>query len=144
MSANTLAHRGYAHWCHDQVRWSDTDMFGHANNLAFGAFAETGRCLFMRQFFQPGSPEEALLLPVQITLGLLGELHWPAQVDIGTGVISLGTTSLRVGQAMFDGERCFGTCDTIFVLIDNASRRPRSIPDSLRDWANLHLVTPPS
>jgi acyl-CoA thioester hydrolase len=141
------ARAAYKHWAHDQVRWSDTDMLGHANNLAFGAFAETGRCMFMRAFFQPGAARPTVFLPVQITLGLRGEVFWPAQIEIGTGVLSLGTTSMRLGQAMFDGDRCFGTCETVFVLIDNVSRRPRPIPDDLRDWANTHLIDdfrPPS
>jgi acyl-CoA thioester hydrolase len=124
---------GYTHWASDQVRWSDTDMLGHCNNLAFGAFAETGRCLFMRRFFQPGSPQQALFLPVQITLGLLGEVFWPAQVEIGTGIAAIGTTSVQLAQGLFEGDRCFGTCATVFVLIDEATRRPRPIPPAMRE-----------
>lgn len=116
------------------MRWSDTDLVGHTNNLTFGAFAETGRCLFLKRFVTRDSPERAMLLPVQLTLNFLGEVFWPAQIDVGTGVLSIGTSSCRIGQGMFEGERCIGTAETVIVLIDETSRRPRAIPESLRAW----------
>ncbi len=131
-TASLTTRASFAHWARDQVRWSDTDMLGHCNNLAFGAFAETGRCLFLRKFFQPGSPQRATFLPVKITLGLLGEVFWPAQVEIGTGIAAIGNTSLQVAQGLFEDERCFGTCETVFVLIDETTRRPRPIPQAMR------------
>jgi acyl-CoA thioester hydrolase len=131
---------GYRHWAADQVRWSDTDLVGHANNLVFGAFAETGRCLFLRDFFAPNAAEPAMMLPVQITLNLLGEVHWPAQVQIGTSVLAIGTSSFRLGQGMFEGARCFGSCETVMVLIDDTTRRPRPIPQPMRDWLSSFMI----
>jgi acyl-CoA thioester hydrolase len=114
---------GYRHWAADQVRWSDTDLVGHANNLVFGNAAEP-----------------AMMLPVQITLNLLGEVHWPAQVQIGTSVLAIGTSSLRLGQGMFESARCFGSCETVMVLIDDTTRRPRPIPQPMRDWLSGFMI----
>ena len=140
-SPDPLADRAsYTHWAREQVRFSDTDMWGHVNNLAFGAFAETGRVMFMRRFFERTSPHRVTFLPVRISLGLLGEVFWPSDIDVGNGIIAIGTTSLRVGQGLFAAERCFGTCETIFVLIDEATRRPRAIPDDMREWAQPYLI----
>lgn len=132
----------YQHWMQERIRWSDTDLVGHANNLAFGAFCETGRCHFVRELLEAQADRRAMLLPVQLTINFLGEAHWPATIDIGTGVISIGKTSVRVGQGLFDGDRCIGTSDTTIVLIDEQTRRPQPVPQWLRSWFDARLIVP--
>lgn len=122
------------------MRWSDTDLVGHANNLTFGAFCETGRCMFMRQYVERDSSDRQMFLPTQLIVNFLGELHWPATVDIGTGVMSIGRTSCRIGQGLFDGDRCVGTSECVVVLIDEATRRPREIPDAVRTRFSEYLI----
>jgi acyl-CoA thioester hydrolase len=141
MSARTskgdkrLARReSYTFWVREHVRFSDTDLVGHANNLAFGAFAETGRCLLLKRFMGGESADRAMFFPAQIVLNFLGEIFWPAQIDVGTAIIGVGTSSFRFGQGMFDGERCFATSESVFVLVDETSHRPIAIPASIRDW----------
>jgi len=124
----------YRHWEQERVRWSDTDQVGHVNNLAFGAYCETGRSLFLRRFVGRDADPRALFLPAQLTINFLGEAHWPAQVDIGTGILGIGRTSCRLGQGLFDDQRCFGTSETVLVLIDEQTRLPREIPGWLREW----------
>lgn len=131
----------YRHWVQEHVRWSDTDLVGHANNLVFGAFAETGRCHFLRTYVEHQAPQRVMILPAQLVLNFHAELHWPASVEVGTGVISLGNTSFRVGQGMFDGGRCFGSAETVLVAIDETSRRPRQIPARLREWLQGYLIS---
>jgi len=140
--ANALLTRreNFHQWAAERVRWSDTDLVGHTNNLAFGAFCETGRSLFLRRFVDRHSTERAMLLPAQLIINFLGEAYWPTEVDIGTGVLSIGTTSCRLGQGLFDGERCFGSSETVIVLIDEQSRRPRPIPSEMRHWLAGHLI----
>ncbi|GAC1625161.1 MAG: thioesterase family protein [Nevskia sp.] len=134
--ANPLLIRrdAYRHWERERVRWSDTDQIGHTNNLAFGAYCETGRSLFMKHFLDGARDARQMFLLTQIVINFVGELHWPAEVAIGTGVLSIGRTSCRLGQGLFDGERCFGSSEALLVLIDEQTRRPRPIPDDVRDW----------
>ncbi len=113
---------------------------GHANNLAFSAFAETGRCMFLRRFIEKKDAEPATFLPAQIVLNLLGEVFWPAQVDVGTAVQHIGNTSFRFGQGMFDADRCFATSESVFVLIDEVTRRPKLIPKPIRDWLKGYAI----
>jgi acyl-CoA thioester hydrolase len=135
-----IRRESYKLWVREHVRFSDTDLFGHANNLAFGAFAETGRCMFLRQFMGKEAAHRAMFLPAQIVLNLLGEVFWPAQIDVGTTVLGVGTSSFRFGQGMFDGERCFATSESVFVLIDEISRRPTAIPTAIRDLLGGYAI----
>jgi acyl-CoA thioester hydrolase len=93
----------FTHWAREQVRFSDTDALGHVDNLAFGAFAETGRCMFLKRFVEKGSVQRAMFLPATLSINFLGELHWPAAVDVGTGILAIGNSSFRYvieGQAL--------------------------------------------
>ena len=136
-----LAQRSlYRHWERERVRWSDTDMIGHTNNLAFGAYCETGRALFMKHLLGPAAESRQMFLLTQLIVNFIGELHWPAEVAIGTGVMAIGRTSCRLGQGLFDGERCFGTSEALLVLIDEDTRKPRPIPDAVRAWLSEHRL----
>jgi acyl-CoA thioester hydrolase len=126
----------YRHWTVEQVRWSDTDMVGHVNNGAFVVYAETGRTHFLRPLFDEGPEHRAMFLLARITVNFFGELHWPARVDIGSGVLTIGRTSMAIGQGLFDGERCFGSAESIMVMIDETTRKPCEIPD----WARARLA----
>jgi acyl-CoA thioester hydrolase len=130
----------YKLWIPEHVRFSDTDLMGHVNNLAFGAFAETGRCMFLKRFIGKESADRAMFLPAQIILNFLGEIFWPAQIDVGTAILGVGGSSFRFGQGMFDGERCFATSESVFVLVDEISRRPMAIPTSIRDWLGGYAI----
>jgi acyl-CoA thioester hydrolase len=140
VNESLLRRESYLVWVQEHVRFSDTDLMGHTNNLAFGAFAETGRCMFLREFIEKKDAEHATFLPAQIVLNLLGEVFWPAQVDVGTAVLHIGNTSFRFGQGMFDADRCFATSESVFVLVDEVTRRPKSIPKPIRDWLSAYAI----
>lgn len=129
----------YQHWVQEHVRWSDTDMAGHANNLAFAAFAESGRALILRRFLEKGTERYALLVLAEMRLKYLGEMHWPAVIDVGSAVCEISTRSCRMVQALFDGERCVAVIESVLVSVDDGTRRARAIPDAVRaelqEWA---------
>ena len=48
---NILTQRStYSYWLTENIRWSDTDLVGHVNNLSFSTYYETGRTQFLRPF----------------------------------------------------------------------------------------------
>lgn len=122
----------YRHWESEPMRWSDSDQIGHANNLAFGAYCETGRSLFTRNVIQHDYRSSRQFVVSQLIINFVGELHWPAVVGIGTGILHVGRSSCRIGQGLFDGDRCFGSAESLLVMIDTETRRPTPIPEKLR------------
>jgi acyl-CoA thioester hydrolase len=133
----------YPFWVQDQVRWSDTDMAGHVNNLAFAAYCETGRALLLRRFMSHQADQRALLVLAEMRLKFIGEANWPADIDIGTGVTAIGTRSCRMGQALFDGERCIAVAESVLVLIDEGTRRSRDLTPAVREWLAGNQVLRP-
>lgn len=131
----------YGHWIHERVRWSDTDMAGHANNLAFAAFAETGRALLLRRFMAADADPRALLVLAEFRIKYLSEAYWPSEVEVGTGVSTIGTRSCRMVQGLFIGEQCIAVAESVLVLIDEATRRSADIPPAVRSLLLQHAIT---
>lgn len=130
----------YGHWVHEHVRWSDTDMAGHANNLACAAFAETGRAILLRRFMAPDANPRALLVLAEFRIKYLSEIYWPAEVDVGTGVSTIGSRSCRMVQGLFIGNRCVSVAESVLVMIDETTRRSADIPPAVRSLLLDHVI----
>lgn len=122
----------YTDWQREHVRWSDTDRLGHANNLAFAAFCETGRTRLLRSILGHGATEPAVLVVADMRLRFLAEVHWPDDVDVGTSVIRIGNRSCVMAQGLFTGATCFAVSEAVLVNIDPHTRRSAPLPDAIR------------
>lgn len=130
----------YTYWCKERLRFSDTDMVGHVNNVAFAAIIESGRVEFARSFLFDARPPELLVVARRIEIDYRAELNWPATLDVGSCLLRIGRTSYAIATAVFNGELCAATAITTLVMIDRAQRRPAPIPDMLRAHMEAKLV----
>ena len=138
---NPLASRTtYAYWIKERIRWSDTDMIGHVNNLAISAYVESGRSEFMRPIMIHEVNPRALMVLAKLTVNFLGEVHWPGDVDVGTVVMKIGRSSCIMGHGLFDGERCVSTAESVIVMIDEATRKSCEIPGWVRDYLSRFTI----
>jgi acyl-CoA thioester hydrolase len=64
----------------------------------------------------------------RLDINFLRELHWPGQVEIGTGVAEIGRSSFTFLQAIFHDGACAATGRATMVMIDMASRKARPLP----------------
>jgi acyl-CoA thioester hydrolase len=116
----------------EKIRFSDTDMIGHVNNVAFAALLESGRTAFGHAELFPHMPRGFLVVMARVEIDYRRELHWPSVVDIGTRLISVGRSSYAMGQGIFRGDLCVTTGRTTLVMIDRSTRRPAELPESYR------------
>lgn len=116
----------------DTIRYGDTDRQGHVNNAVFATFLETGRTQLLLDPAVRGLQPGTSLVLARIELDFLAEIIWPGTVSIGTRVISIGRSTIRFEQALFQNERCAATAQTVSVLVDNDSHRSTPISDALR------------
>ncbi len=142
MTSPDLASRAtYTYWYQEKLRFSDTDMVGHINNVAFAAFIESGRVNYTRSGVVAGLPDSVLVVMRRLELDYRAELHWPAEIDIGSVLLRIGTTSFTIGSGVFHGDRCAATSVTTLVMIGRETRRPAEIPDTVKSGMRKHLVT---
>jgi acyl-CoA thioester hydrolase len=115
----------YPHRIAHAIRYGDTDRQGHVNNAAYATYFEHGRTLLFvdpaTRLLAPGT--EPVL--VRLAIDYRSELHWPGDVTIATAVLALGTTSMRLAQAVFLGETCAASGEAVVVQLDSATRKPR-------------------
>jgi len=125
----------------DKLRYGDTDMLGHVNNAVFATLLETGRVEFACDPARPLAREGASFVLARLVVDFRAELTWPGQVDIGTGVESVGSSSIRLRQALFQAGRCVATAESVIVQMDEVSRRATPLSEAAR--ARLAGLTMP-
>ncbi len=126
------AERGaYRHWYDVGLRYNDTDRQGHVNNVAFATFCEQGRADFLLGAAAPVLPEGTSFVLARITIDYRREVFWPGTVSVGTGMLGMGRSSMRLAQGLFVGTECVTTAVSVVVLVDGAGR-PLAWPDSVR------------
>ncbi len=126
------ARESYRHWYDCVLRYNDTDRQGHVNNVSFATFVEQGRADFLLGAGAPALPEGATFVLARICLDYLHEVFWPGTVSVGTGVLGVGRTSMRLAQGMFVGELCVAAATSVIVLV-GADGRPVAWPEGVRE-----------
>jgi acyl-CoA thioester hydrolase len=114
----------------DIIRFGDLDPQGHVNNTVFSTYFETGRVLFLREPGNMLSPPGTTSVLARLDINFLKELHWPGEVEIGTGIADIGRSSFTFLQAIFHDGACAATARATMVMIDGETRRSRPLPEA--------------
>jgi len=118
------------------TRWSDNDVYGHINNVAYYSYFDSAANLFLIQ-------EGGLDIARGDEIGVVVEskcvyhapLAYPAPVRAGVRVDKLGNRAVTYGIAIF-GEtdpRAAAHGYFVHVFVDRATRMPVPIPPRLRE-----------
>ncbi len=107
-----------------RLRYADLDPNNHVNNAATAVLFEVGRTEFLHGPIKGLIAQTAATVIVRIAIDFRGEIHWPGDVTIATGVSRLGSSSIGYAQALFQNGVCTTTAEVAAVHIDRATRRP--------------------
>jgi len=120
----------------DKVRYADTDRQGHVNNSAFSTFLETGRVEFLYNNDFKLLTYGASFVIASLNLTFLNEIVWPGTVDIGTGIVTIGNSSIKIFQKIYQNKECVATAETIIVQTKNNTSVPLddSSKEILKQW----------
>ncbi len=128
---------------YDKLRYSDMDTQGHVNNAVFITLLETGRTSLLGQ---PGinawNHQHYVYVIARLEVDYRAELRWPGLVHIGTGVKSIGKTSIVLAQALFQDDVCVVTAQSVMVQLDKTSHRPEPITQATRALLEGLLLKP--
>ncbi len=119
----------YPHRVAEICRFGDLDPQGHVNQAMFMTYFESGRvAMFRDPDLTIGVPGVTFVL-VRMEINYLKELHWPATIEVGTGVTEFGRTSFKAAQAIFRDGACAAAGLATLVCIDLKTRKARPLPD---------------
>ena len=123
-----------------QSRFSDLDVQGHINNVAAAELLQEGRVQFNRAMRMSSIGAGLRSVVAALCIEYVEEMRDGIPVTISTGVLSIGRTSVTVGQVAGQMGRTTLYAETVLVLTD--SNGPVVIPDSLRAAYEGALITP--
>ena len=75
-------------------------------------------------------PEGLGWIMVRLDIHFRAELRWPGTIEMGLGVSKFGRTSVTFDQVVFSEGKCVASAQSVTVLIDETTRKPRPLtPD---------------
>lgn len=125
---------------HDKIRYNDTDRQGHVNNAAFSTFLETGRTEILNSPDAPLNDKGASSMIARLEISYEAEITWPGRVDIGTGVLKVGNSSVTFFQGVFQNGRRCAAAETVIVQTDDETRRPRPLSPGAKAFLEAHKI----
>ena len=128
----------FSFWSQEKVRWGDQDGARHINNVAYAAYLETSRLELMLAKVIPHKAKGDNFTVRSVTIEYLGSAAYPNQLDIGSTIVEVGSSSFTVGQGVFLGDRCLATGQTVHVHL--RERQPFPLTDELRTALETELA----
>lgn len=128
---------------YDKVRYADTDRQGHVNNALFSTFLETGRVEILYDRERPLLAEGDSFVIASLQVSFLAEIRWPGTVDIGTGVRSVGNSSIRLYQQLFQNGVCVASAETVIVQVSGETRKGQQLSMAAKERLSGFLLSLP-
>lgn len=117
----------------ENLRFQDVDANGHVNNVAFMAFIENARVLYIKERMRFIEEAGLSVVAAHLELDLRRQMFYPGNIRAGARLMEIRRSSFVVGQAIFDQSgACAATGHAVVVVIDPASGRSRPIPEDIR------------
>lgn len=126
---------------YDKLRYGDTDRQGHVNNSVFSTFLETGRVEMLYTKGESLVPEGATFVLARLEVQLIGEILWPGQVDIGSGVLNIGNSSITLYQQLFQNGTCVAKAETVIVQMNETTRKSQPLSPDVKTTLEQYRIT---
>ncbi len=117
----------------DKLRYADMDAIGHVNNAVFSTFLETGRVELLYHPDNPIVSPDTNFVVASLQLNFLREIKWPGQVNIGSGLLKIGNSSMKVYQQIFQNGQCAANAETVIVQIGKGTGQSKPLSDEVKE-----------
>ncbi|NQV41165.1 MAG: acyl-CoA thioesterase [Candidatus Marinimicrobia bacterium] len=102
---------------YDKIRYGDTDRQGHVNNAKFATFFETGRVEILYSREHVILDEKSSFVAASVKITFLKEINWPGTVEVGTGIIKIGNSSIHLFQQLHQNGECVAEAESVSVQV---------------------------
>ncbi len=129
---NQLTYQAFPVQTYDKIRYGDTDRQGHVNNATLATFLETGRVEILYGVEHPVLAANCSFVVASLKVDYLKEITWPGTVEIGTGVIRVGSSSIHFYQQIFQNDICVSKAWTVSVQVLNRTGKSNPLSETAR------------
>lgn len=123
----------FPHWTKIPVRFRDLDPLNHVNNAIFNTYYEEARIDFIQEVNKLADQLESgySFVLANLEIAFINPVKYPAELLIGSGIQSLGNSSITSFQAIYTAEdkKLISVAEAHGVWFDLAEQRPSRIPD---------------
>lgn len=118
-----------------RIDWSDLDLLGHVNNIAFSRFIQAARVEYCGRIgldVYPGMTTGPILAASRVQF--LSQLFFPGNARILTRCKKAGSTSIVMEHALYsdDGTLC-ALAEDVVVRYDFAAKTKIPLGDAIRE-----------
>jgi acyl-CoA thioester hydrolase len=117
------------------TRWSDNDVYGHLNNVAYYSYFDTAvNALLVDAGLLDPASSAIIGLVVESNCSFFSSLAFPDPVEVGVAVEALGRSSVRYLLGVFEAsaDKAAAQGRYTHVYVERASQRPTPVPDDHR------------
>ena len=132
VSVDLTSKESFHFWTPVSTRFSDQDPLGHINNVAYAAYIEAGRTMFIGGLLDVKKHPAIDFVLASVTIDYIKEAYYPGTVDVGTRVIAVGNKSIRTGYGVFVADDCVATAHSVNVFFDPKAHQSVAIPDDVK------------
>ena len=115
----------------EKLRFADTDCNGHVTNSVYAVLCQNARMELLCDPMRVPLPPTFQFAVVRFLLEFRAELHWPGTITVGTRLEQVGRSSVTLMQGIFADERCVAIANSVVALMDKATRRSVTMPDTI-------------
>lgn len=121
-----------------ELRWSDLDLLGHANNAKFLTYIEEARIRWFKTVSEGWADGQTVPLLAAAQINYRLPITYPAHIHIEMYADRVGNSSLTIGHRIVgEDARLYADGHCVLVWIDRANGRPVALPDSIRAAATV-------
>ncbi len=135
----------FRHFIPMSVRWGDMDSFGHVNNVQYFRYGESARIAYFDALAaeHPDFWNGSGIILASMSCDFLAQLHYPAELEIGSRVTRLGRSSLDMSTAIFHDGKLAAALRGVLAWFDYSAQKTVPIPESVRAAIRAHEAVPP-
>lgn len=123
----------FPHWTTLPIRFRDLDPLNHVNNAIFSTYYEEARIEFIQDVNKLASELKNgySFVLAKIEIEFIRPVEYPNEILIGSGIKSLGNSSITSFQAIYTGDKkkLASVAEAHGVWFDLSKQRPTRIPD---------------
>lgn len=116
-----------------KVRFSETDLLGHINNVSYFTYLEAARIDFLEQIGLKISTEKFVFILASAKCDFIQQGYFGQTLKINTSVSRMGTKSLVLTSEMFDKEsgNLIAKGESALVFFDRTEQKSIILTDEI-------------
>ena len=115
-----------------ELRFSDLDLYGHVNSVAYFSYLETARVRLFKDFFQELTEKHIFILVARAECDYRLPILFGDELVVSVVIVRIGTTSFDLEYRLHDGrEKTYATARTTMVCFDNVRKVTVPVPECI-------------